>query len=211
MVFSLGKAKEKSDQPNPSGETDRWWNAFDSSPTGTPSQVETPVADYELDSWLEGSKVATKQVSMESQYGQVRATTTSSGSQPEQISAPRVTSRASTPEEEIKQRFGSTMRSALGAGTVIEGKLSFDSPVRIDGTLKGEVISTSTLVVGEQAVVEGTLQVGNVIILGQVFGNVTAEGKVEIKAGGHLFGDVLVHNLVIDDGGEYEGTCSLHK
>ena len=86
-------------------------------------------------------------------------------------------------EEEIKQRFGSNIRSALGPGTIIEGTFSFDTPVCIEGTLIGEVRSNSVLIVGAQATVSAKVKVGSLIVMGIVKGDVEADELVEIKSG----------------------------
>lgn len=108
-------------------------------------------------------------------------------------------------ESDLKRRFGSNVKSALGAGTVIEGKFSFDSPVRIDGTLTGEISSSSVLIVGKQATVSGNIKVGSLIILGQVEANIEADELVEIRSEGKLIGDIKASRLAIEDGGFFEG------
>ena len=59
----------------------------------------------------------------------------------------------------VIERFGPSLRSALGPGTVIRGKLSFDTPVRIDGKLSGEITSTSAVIVGPQGVLDAKIDV----------------------------------------------------
>ncbi len=108
-------------------------------------------------------------------------------------------------DEDLKRRFGGNIRSALGSGTVIEGKMSFDTPVRIDGTIDGEIHSTSTLIVGEQAIVKAVMEVGSLIVLGQVTGNVVASDLIEIRRGGQLEGDIKSPRFVMEQGGFFEG------
>jgi cytoskeletal protein CcmA (bactofilin family) len=112
-------------------------------------------------------------------------------------------------EEDIKRRFGANLRSALGQGTMIEGKLSFDSPVRIDGTMNGEIISSSVLIVGSQAQVQARIRVGSIIILGEVVGDIEAEDLVEIRNGGCFTGPVLTRRIAIEAGGIFQGRCDM--
>lgn len=112
-------------------------------------------------------------------------------------------------EDDLRKRFGANLRSALSHGTVIEGKMSFDSPVRIDGSLNGEISSTSTLIVGDQAAIMADLKVGTLVVLGRVRGNVTATDLVEIRRGGSLEGDISTKRIMIEDGGAFEGTCEI--
>ena len=114
-------------------------------------------------------------------------------------------------DEDLHRRFGLKLRSALGAGAVMEGKLSFETPVRIDGSLFGEVTSTSTLIVGEQGVVKAQIKVGSLIVLGCVTGKVEALDLVEIKAGGRLEADIRTKRIVIENGGFFEGECKISR
>lgn len=113
-----------------------------------------------------------------------------------------------SPEEDLQRRFGTRVKEAIGAGTVIEGKLSFDAPVRIDGSLRGEISSSSTLIVGEQGNIEADLQVGSAVIFGQVNGSIQADDLVEIRAGGILTGDIKTKRVMIEDGGIFKGSCN---
>ncbi len=112
-------------------------------------------------------------------------------------------------QEDIKRRFGSNVRSALGPGTVIEGTFRFDTPVCIDGTLTGEVFSSSVLIAGSQASVNARVKVGSLVILGHVVGDIEANDLIEIRAGGNLQGDISAHRIVIEDGGVFNGLCTI--
>lgn len=93
----------------------------------------------------------------------------------------------------------------LGPGAIFEGKLTFDGGVRIEGRFKGEVFSEDTLVIGEGAVVEATIEIGEVIIKGTVVGNITAKRSIEIHAPGRVKGDLHTPSLQIDKGVVFEG------
>jgi len=127
----------------------------------------------------------------------------------EKFTKPSMTVRTEQPqlsvEDDIKRRFGSNIRSALGPGTIIEGTFSFDSPVSIEGTLIGEVRSNSVLIVGSQATVNAKVKVGSLVVFGEVHGDVESEELVEIKRGGRLEGDVLSQRLAVEDGGWFQG------
>ena len=61
----------------------------------------------------------------------------------------------------------------LGSDTVYEGKLTFKGTVRIEGKYTGEITSDGTLNVGKDAQVEGTLNVGELLLSGRFSGEVT--------------------------------------
>ena len=97
----------------------------------------------------------------------------------------------------------------IGKGMFLEGKLSFEDTVRIEGHFKGEINALGTLVVGESGHVEGNINVGSIIITGLVEGNLTAKTRVEIKSPGKMLGEIKTPNLIIGDGAIFEGNCHM--
>ncbi len=93
----------------------------------------------------------------------------------------------------------------LGRGAAFEGKLTFEGTVRIDGRFRGEVFSDDVLVIGEGAVVEAEIDIGEVIIQGTVIGNIKAKRSIEIQAPGRVKGDIHTPMLQIDKGVIFEG------
>ena len=114
-------------------------------------------------------------------------------------------------EDDIRRRFGTNVKSALGPGTVIEGKFTFESPVSIDGNLTGEVFSSSVLIVGEHANINAKIHVGSLVVLGRVNGEVRVKDLVEIKPSGHLEADIYTKRFVMDQGGFYSGVCKMRE
>ena len=118
--------------------------------------------------------------------------------------APTAAPPASPPASNPKD-----FQAVLGQGSRIEGQLSFDGNVRIDGHVEGEVTAKETVLVGEGAVVAAQIQASTVIILGQVKGDVTARKRVELRAPGRLLGNLNTPGLVIHEGVTFEGHCSM--
>lgn len=104
-----------------------------------------------------------------------------------------------------RQTAAGEITTLLGRGATFEGKLTFEGTVRIDGRFKGEVFTEDTLVIGEGAVVEAQLEVGEVIVQGTVVGNIVAKRSIEIHAPGRVKGDLHTPSLQIDKGVIFEG------
>ena len=104
-----------------------------------------------------------------------------------------------------RQAAAGEITTLLGRGATFEGKLTFDGTVRIDGRFKGEVFSDDTLVIGEGAIVEAQIDIGEVIIQGTVIGNIKAKRSIEIHAPGRVKGDLHTPTLQIDKGVVFEG------
>ena len=101
----------------------------------------------------------------------------------------------------------------LGKGVDFKGVLNFDGTVRIDGRVEGEVHTTGTLIIGEQAVIKGILSAGTLMTSGKVNGTVTATEKVQILKPGVLIGDIRTPGISIEDGAHFHGMCDMgaHK
>jgi cytoskeletal protein CcmA (bactofilin family) len=110
-----------------------------------------------------------------------------------------------------RQSAAGEITTLLGRGATFEGKLTFEGTVRIDGRFKGEVFSDDTLVIGEGAIVEATIDIGEVIIQGTVIGNVTAKRSIEIHAPGRVKGDLHTPTLQIDKGVMFEGRSFMEQ
>lgn len=99
----------------------------------------------------------------------------------------------------------------LGSGTVYEGKLSFQGAVRIDGVFSGEVTSEGSLIVGKDAVIDGTLNVGELLLSGKFTGEVRAARRVVVHRAGLLEGTVHTPALVMEDGAVLQGHVNMQR
>lgn len=99
--------------------------------------------------------------------------------------------------------------SLIGVGTKIEGNITFSGGLRVDGTIKGNVNEAddqpSTLVLSEQARVEGVICVSHVVINGTVVGPVQAHEYVELQSKSRVTGDVFYKTLEMHVGAIVEG------
>jgi cytoskeletal protein CcmA (bactofilin family) len=99
----------------------------------------------------------------------------------------------------------------LGKDTEFEGKFSFTGAVRVDGKISGEIFSSGTLIVGESAVIHSQIHVADIIISGEVHGDIFAERKIEITVPGKLFGNIKTPKLVLEEGVIFEGNCKMRN
>ena len=99
----------------------------------------------------------------------------------------------------------------LGRGSEFEGKLTFEGTVRIDGKLSGEIFSEDVLVVGEGAQVNAEIDVGVIIVEGNVTGNIRAKRAVELHAPARVKGNIETPSLYIDKGVIFEGFSKMEN
>ena len=103
------------------------------------------------------------------------------------------------------------INTLLGRGSEFEGKLTFEGTVRIDGKLSGEIFSEDVLVVGEGAQVNAEIDVGVIIVEGNVTGNIRAKRAVELHAPARVKGNIETPSLYIDKGVIFEGNCKMEN
>ena len=96
-------------------------------------------------------------------------------------------------------------------GSEIEGKYTFSGTVLLNGNFKGEIVSNDTLIIGEKGVINADIRAGQVLISGEVVGNVQATERVELKRTARVFGDVEAPIIVVEEGVLFEGHCRMTK
>ena len=101
------------------------------------------------------------------------------------------------------------VRVSIGPDAEVTGKLSFATPTRIEGKLKGELRATDLLVIGAQAVVQANVHAEKLVVLGEVRGQVQGASRVEICSGGRLYGDIETKCLVVQEGATFEGRSKM--
>lgn len=97
----------------------------------------------------------------------------------------------------------------IDQGVTLEGTLTVTGTFRIDGNIKGNIISEQTVILGEGAKVEGQIEGNRVVISGRFDGVIFAKGRVEIEAKGVVTGEVHSPCMVIDPGGIFDGRCHM--
>lgn len=95
----------------------------------------------------------------------------------------------------------------LGKDASFEGTIETAGGVRVDGRLKGALKASGDVIVGESAQIEARLSGRNVLIAGEVRGQVEASGKMELTATGKLIGDLRAAKMYVEEGAVFHGEC----
>ena len=103
----------------------------------------------------------------------------------------------------------STSVNIIGHGTVIEGEVSSNGDIRIDGTVKGSVTTKAKLVIGSSGNVEGDVFCQNADISGAIKGKATVGEMLFLKANGRINGDINTGKLVVEVGASFTGNCNM--
>ena len=99
--------------------------------------------------------------------------------------------------------------SLIGSGTVVHGDVVFTGGLRIDGQVQGNVIAATgepgTLVVSEQARIDGEIRVSHVVVNGTVNGPITVDDHLELQPKARVAGDVAYRTLEMHLGAVIQG------
>jgi cytoskeletal protein CcmA (bactofilin family) len=104
----------------------------------------------------------------------------------------------------------STISTLLGKDTLFEGTLTFKETIRVDGRIRGKLISADgTAIIGESAVLDADLEVAVAILRGKINGQVQASQRIEIYAPAEVHGDIIAPVIAIDSGVVFNGKCNM--
>ena len=102
---------------------------------------------------------------------------------------------------------GKAINTVIGRGSVSEGKFKIETGVRVDGTLRGELTSSGTLIVGETGVIEADVAVRDALISGRIVGNLEAEDKVHLQSQASFIGKLKTRLPVVEEGAVFKAEC----
>jgi cytoskeletal protein CcmA (bactofilin family) len=101
-------------------------------------------------------------------------------------------------------------KNVLNSDVELTGSLKFTGELTFDGKLDGDISSEGVLMLGDNAVIRGNLNVNSVVVRGKVNGNISAREKIEIKTKAELFGDIRSPRLVIEEGVTFVGKSEVN-
>ncbi len=99
--------------------------------------------------------------------------------------------------------------TVFAAGLTVEGEVSSEEEVVVNGKLRGSLSCTDVVTVGAEGRVEADVEASSLSVAGEVTGNVDARQRVDIQAGGRLIGDVKSARLTIADGASFKGNVEM--
>ena len=97
----------------------------------------------------------------------------------------------------------------IAKGTVIEGKITSTENMRIDGTIKGQVLCDKRLVMDTDGLIEGDVQAGESTIKGRVVGTVSVINTLHLLESSFIKGDIKAKKLHVEEGAKYDGKCLI--
>ena len=99
--------------------------------------------------------------------------------------------------------------SRISEGTSVTGEIKSSNDIRVDGKVKGKLYSEGRIVVGEHAVIDGTLLCSNLDLWGKIEGDVYVKDLLSLKGTSSIIGNLHVRKLQVEMGAELNGSCKM--
>jgi cytoskeletal protein CcmA (bactofilin family) len=105
---------------------------------------------------------------------------------------------------------GEGASAVIGKSVQIRGEVKGSEDLVVDGQVEGTItLNESRLTIGQHASVTANVSARDVILLGHLNGNVHATGRVELRQGCNLVGDIAAGRLSIEENALFRGKVDL--
>jgi cytoskeletal protein CcmA (bactofilin family) len=102
--------------------------------------------------------------------------------------------------------------ATIGKSVIVKGELSGSEDLYVDGEVEGSIsLRGQSLTVGPNGRVRANIEARNVIVHGQVDGNLRASERVDLRKSASLTGDISTARISIEDGAYFKGTIDIQK
>ena len=100
----------------------------------------------------------------------------------------------------------------IGKSVVVKGELSGSEDLYLDGEVEGSIeLREHHLTIGPHGKVQASVNARDVVVHGQVNGNVHGSERVELKKSAVLTGDIVTQRIVIEDGAVFKGSLETQR
>ncbi len=99
--------------------------------------------------------------------------------------------------------------SIIGSGTSLKGDITSSGDLRIDGTLVGNIICSSKVIIGANGVVEGDISGQQADIMGKVSGTIKVKELLQLKSNCQVNGNLYSAKLQIEPAASFNGQCHM--
>jgi len=107
------------------------------------------------------------------------------------------------------EKLYSNSATLISSGTTLKGDVKSENDLRIDGTIKGNVYSSSKIIIGPSGFVEGNIEGANADITGKVTGNISVKELLQLRAESNVNGNIAATKLQIDPTAMFNGKCQM--
>jgi cytoskeletal protein CcmA (bactofilin family) len=133
---------------------------------------------------------------------------------PEDVAAPPPPAspepRPASPPPPPSRSTAASSTARLGPTIALEGKLTGDEDLLVEGRFRGEIqVPAHQVTVGSDGRVEGEVRASAIVVEGEVRGNLTASQQVLVRASGSVHGDIRAPRVALDQGCRFKGAIDM--
>ena len=103
----------------------------------------------------------------------------------------------------------SNSATLISSGTTLKGDVKSETDLRIDGTIHGNVYSSSKIIIGPSGFVEGNIEGVHADITGKVNGNILVKELLQLRGDCNVQGNIAATKLQIDPTAVFNGKCQM--
>jgi len=111
------------------------------------------------------------------------------------------------PERPQDPDFGSALPSLVRPGARFDGLVALRASGRIDGCVRGEIVGSDLLWIGQSARVDARVEAPEIVIEGEFDGEASASGRIELLRTARVRAELDTPRLVLAEGCFFEGRC----
>ena len=117
---------------------------------------------------------------------------------------------SSYPVKEIKTIKQNDSPMAIGTTIHIKGDVTGDEDLIIYGRVEGEVnLKNHNVIIGKQGSVHANIHAKQIVIEGELNGDLKGEEKVIIRETGNVHGNVVSPRVTLEDGAMFKGSIEM--
>lgn len=118
-------------------------------------------------------------------------------------------------DNDMAKQNGTTTSSGLNSintlskGTSVEGTITAESDIRIDGKLNGNLDCKGKVIVGPSGTLEGIINCANAVIEGTIKGTLNVKDQLHVKETANINGEIVTGKLIVQAGAIFNVKCQM--
>lgn len=108
-----------------------------------------------------------------------------------------------------KEKVSNKIETLIGEQCAIVGNLKGSGLLKLDGSIDGDINWVDDIMFGIASYCKSNISCKNAYVSGKIDGNVICEDTLTIESSGKVTGDITVKNIIIKEGGSFDGKCTM--
>ncbi len=121
---------------------------------------------------------------------------------------PKDREQSEVPQRRLEDEVG-VRETVIAHGTKVHGTVQGQNNVRVAGFLEGEIRIEGLVWIDKQGEVQGTVTARDMIIEGQMKGDIASSERIEVRASGRVIGNLSCQKLALAEGCFFQGEIKM--